>query len=240
MQEVIQEAISAYNLPLTIVLGLVAVYWLISLAGVMEFDALDGFLGLDAADGADVDVDVDLDVDVDADVSADADGDGGDHHHGSGGFLQSTVKLLGATDAPIMFVLTVYVLTLWGCNMLGNIYFNKEDSGNLATIILGVSLVGSFLLTRLTIRPLRPLMRLLRDTESRIPLIGMTGQVRSLSVTATSGQVEVVRDGAPILLHARVSEEGEPIVRGTEVLIVMKDEERDAYVVRPLTKSKDL
>ena len=41
MQEVIQEAISAYNLPLTIVLGLVAVYWLISLAGVMEFDALD-------------------------------------------------------------------------------------------------------------------------------------------------------------------------------------------------------
>lgn len=224
MHTVIQEAISAHNLPLTILLGLVAVYWLISLAGVMDFDALDGVLGLDS-DGADVDVDVD---------SAD---DMAHDHQGSENFLHTTIKVLGATDAPIMFVLTLYSLTLWAGNLLGNIYFNAADSGSRATVIFLAALATSFVVTRLTIRPLRPLMRLLRDTEKREPLIGMSGSVRSLSVTLESGQVEVVRDGAPILLHARIGEEGNALPRGTEVLIVMKDEESEVYIVRPLSDS---
>lgn len=229
MQSVIQEAISAYNLPLTILLGLVAVYWLISLAGVMDFDALDGVLGLDAdADG--VELEVDTDVDVDVETTGDAHHD----HQGAGHFLHTTIKILGATDAPIMFVLTLYSLTLWAGNVLGNIYFNEARSDGRATTIFLAALAGSFVLTRLTIRPLRPLMRLLRDTEKREPLIGMSGRVRSLSVTRESGQVEVVRDGAPILLHARVGEEGGDLPRGTEVLIVMKDESSGAYIVRAL------
>lgn len=226
MHTVIHEAISAHNLPLTILLGLVAVYWLVSLAGVMDFDALDGVLGLDS-DGADVDVDVDVD-------SAD---DMAHDHQGSGNLLHTTIKVLGATDAPIMFVLTLYSLTLWAGNLLGNIYFNATDSGSRATVIFLAALAGSFVVTRLTIRPLRPLMRLLRDTEKREPLIGMSGSVRSLSVTRESGQVEVVRDGAPILLHARIGEEGNDLPRGTEVLIVMKDEDSEVYIVRPLSDS---
>lgn len=214
MQTILQEAFSSYNLPLTIVLGVVGLYWLISLVGVMDFDALDGMLGLDGDGGVD------------------ADADAGDDHHG--GWFQGVMKALGLTDAPVMFVLTLYALGLWGLNMIGSIYFNEARSDGRATLIFVIALFGSFLFTRLAVRPLRPLMRLVRDTEKRQPIAGMTGEVRSLSVSPDSGQVEVLRDGAPILLQARTSEDGGEIPRGTEVLVVMKDDESGAYIVRPL------
>ena len=41
MHAVLEEAISAHSLPLTILLGLVALYWIASLIGLMDFDALE-------------------------------------------------------------------------------------------------------------------------------------------------------------------------------------------------------
>ncbi|MCB1093055.1 MAG: hypothetical protein KDL87_16070 [Verrucomicrobiae bacterium] len=234
MHAVLQEAISAYSLPLTIIVGVIGLYWLVALIGVMDFDALDGALGLDGdAGGGEVDVDAGADGD-----GMDADGDGGDHgdHSGGPGFLSSVLKVMGATDAPLMFVMTVFSLVLWGANVLGNIYFNAGRSSSLATLILVAALVGAFVMTRVLVRPLRPLMRLMRDTEKRIPIVGLTGKVRSLSITEKGGQVEVLRDGATILLHARVAEGRDPLPRGTEVLVVLQDEdEKGAYLVRPLS-----
>ena len=236
MHAVLQEAISAYSLPLTIIVGVIGLYWLVALIGVMDFDALDGALGLDGdAGGGEVDVDAGADGEG---IDADADGDGGDHgdHSGGPGFLTSVLKVMGATDAPLMFVMTVFSLVLWGANVLGNIYFNAGRSSSLATLILVAALVGAFVMTRVLVRPLRPLMRLMRDTEKRIPIVGLTGKVRSLSITEKGGQVEVLRDGATILLHARVAEGRDPLPRGTEVLVVLQDEdEKGAYLVRPLS-----
>ena len=224
MSTVLQEAISAYNLPLTLLLGLIGLYWLISLIGLMDFDALDGVLGTDS-DGHGQGHDA-------------GDGDHGDGDDGHGqGFFAGLMKVMGATDAPIMFVITLYSLLLWSGNMLGNIYLNGSRSGSVATGILAGSLVGAFVLTRLLVRPLRPLMKLIRDTEARVPLVGLTGTVRSLTLTETDGQVEVLRDGAPILLHARIAPGREPLPRGAEVLIVARIEgagDRDVYTVRPL------
>jgi hypothetical protein len=83
-------------------------------------------------------------------------------------------------------------------------------------------------------------MRLMRDTEKRAPIAGLTGTVRSLEVTADSGQVEVERDGASILLHARVGEGSAALPRGTRVLVVMEEGEQGAYLVRPIESDLSL
>ncbi len=215
MHAVLEEAISANNLPLTILLGLVALYWIATLVGLMDFDALDGFLGLDH------------------------DSSGTEGQESEGSFLNGMLKGIGLADAPVMFILTLFSLFLWGGNVLGNIYFNPAGDAT-GTIVLVVALVASFLLTRLAIRPLRPLMRLMRDTEKRVPISGLTGTVRSLEVTTQSGQVEVERDGATILLHARVSEGTAALPRGTKVLVVMEEGEEGAYLVRPLESDLSL
>ncbi len=226
MNAVLEEAISTNNLPLTILLGLVALYWLATLIGLMDFDALDGFLGLD-------------DTGHGGDGTAPHAGDDHGQDEG-GGALQGIFKGLGLADAPIMFILTIFSLILWGVNVLGNIYFNPVATGEIAAIILMFALVSAFAVTRLTIRPLRPLMRLMRDTEKRVAIAGLIGTVRSLSVTHDSGQVEVERDGASILLHARVGEGAESLPRGTRVLVVMEEGEKGTYLVRPLDSSIEL
>ena len=231
MSEIFQQAIGPYNLPLTILVGLIGVYWLVSLIGLLDFDALDGFLGLDT------DIDVDVDVDMDVEGVADTDGldaDADQHHGPSGGMLHSVLRTLGVTDAPILFVLTVFSLSLWMGNILGNIYFNPEGSGTLAGGIFAAAVAGAFVLTKLTVRPLRPLMKLLRDTEKRVPIEGHTGIVRSLQVSAESGQVEIERDGASILLNARVGEGRPPLSKGTRVLVVGQDDTHDFFLVRPV------
>lgn len=238
MATVLQEAISAYNLPLTLLLGLIGLYWLTSLIGLMDFDALDGVLGLDSDGGGDAGG-----VEAQSSDSAHGNGDEGGHEKGDDeghghGFMGTLMHVLGATDAPVMFVITLFSLLLWGANMLGNIYLNDMRSGTFATGILGASLAGAFVLTRVLVRPLRPLMRLLRDTEKRAPIEGLTGTVRSLSVGESEGQVEVLRDGAPILLHARISPGREPLPRGMEVLVVAEIETgKGIYTVRPLDKT---
>lgn len=220
MNAVIQEALSSNSLPLTIVLGLVLLYWIATLVGLMDFDALDGFLGLDN-DGGD---------------TLDGGGDHGADH--DGGFFHALMKGIGFADAPIMFILTVFTLILWGGNVLGNIYFNPSSNGGVAAIVFGSALVLGFLITRLTIRPLRPLMRLMRDTEKREPISGLIGTVRSLAVTSETGQVEVERDGATILLNARVNAGSEPLPRGTRILVVMEEGDRGAYLVRPVSDQR--
>ncbi len=216
MNAVLQEAVSANNLPLTILLGLVAFYWIAAIVGLMDFDALDGFLGLDH----------------------ESSGPAG--AESEGGFLNGLLKGIGLSDAPVFFILTLFSLFLWGGNVLGNIYFNPDGAAATGTLILVAALVLAFVVTRLTIRPLRPLMRLMRDTEKRVPLAGLTGTVRSLEVTNHSGQVEVERDGASILLHARVGEGSDALPRGTRVLVVMEEGEQGAYLVRPLESDLSL
>ena len=70
MMEVLSESIWLVNLPFTILLGCVVLYWLMMCLGLVDFDT-----GADVAMDASVDMDVDADVAVDADADVDMDSD---------------------------------------------------------------------------------------------------------------------------------------------------------------------
>lgn len=92
-----------------------------------------------------------------------------------------------------------------------------------------LELTGAVLLV-LFLRPLWALMRSACRSDRNPLLLGLPGVVRSGEVTAEFGQVEVVVDGAHVLVHARAAG-GESFRRGEPVVLVQHDPERDTYEI---------
>ena len=207
MKEILELAISPQVLPLTILLVPVALYWVLNMLGAVDLDFLD----------------VDFDTDSD---------DGG-----MGGALQSALKLVNAKDVPVMVVLSIIVILLWACTMIGNLWFNAEQSGFAGGIIVLAALVAAVILTRFVVAPLKPFFRLLRtDEDNHLPVIGRTGIVRTAVIDARSGQVEVENAGAPLLLNARLSTDGPTLPRNSEVIVISYDADSGIYAVRSLSE----
>ena len=228
MTELLQLALNDFNLPITILLGGMGLFWIISALGAIDIDSVDVALGLDP----DVDVDLGLDVEASQELDIDTETSAQSGHGGLAGALQGVLRFLGAADAPIMFALTIYVLMLWCVNVLGNYYFNPDGANSIATVVLGVALVSAFVLTRLTIQPLKPILKLFSGKEKQRPVIGRSGTVRAGRITeADPGQVEA--EGG-LLLMARAATGTPPLSKGDSIVVIEKEEDstRDVYIVR--------
>ncbi len=209
MKELWEQALLPYNLPLTIALGAVVAFWLFTLLGVFGIDSFD----LDMPDDAALD------------------GDPGSIGDVPGAML----RLVNAGFVPLTVVLSVLVLAMWLTSIMVNYYFNPGQSFLLASGYFLVALVAGIVVTKLVTQPLVPFMRRLKEAENAKPVIGESGIVRSIELTDRYGQVEVFRsDGAPAILNARLSEGGDPVPRGTEVLVISCDEATGVYLVRPI------
>ena len=210
MKEIWNLALSPQVLPLTILLVPVALYWLLNMLGAVDLDVLD--------------------VDVDT--------DGPDDNGFLGNFFQGALRMVNATDVPVMIVLSILAILLWACTMIGNLWFNASQSGLTGGVIVVASLVASVILTRFAVAPLKPFFRLIRaDDEKHPPVIGRTGIVRTAAVDERGGQVEIENKEAPLLLNARLAAGSTPLSRNAEVIVISHDPESGIYTVRSLSES---
>ncbi len=215
MIQLIQESLLPVNLPFTLLLGAVAAYWIIGLIGLVDLEALDG-LGVGESEGLD----------------AGAGEDSGSSALGS--FFQGVMKIVGASDAPLIFVISLFSVFLWGLNVAGNHYFNPGFDGGRATVILLPVVIGAFVLTRVLVVPLRPLMNMIRSSEKPAEILGASGVVRSSRLDSEFGEVEVETSEKNLILRARISGEADALSKGDRILVVSKSEDDDTYLVRPL------
>ena len=205
MKELWEQAILPYNLPFTILLGLVVVYWLLTLLGAISFESLDG----------------DLDV-------GDASGELGD-------LPAAMLRVVNAGAVPLTVVLSILTLALWIFSIVLNFYFNPGHGFLLAGAFFLAAFVLAVIATKLITQPLVPLMRRLKAAEDAAPVLGEVGIVRSIQLDSSYGQVEVERpDGAPALLNARLGPDSEPVLRGNPVAVISLDESTGIYLVRAL------
>lgn len=227
MLELIQESILPVNLPFTILLCAIGAYWIIGLLGLVDLEALDGVGGGVDADGVDG-----LDGGgEDGGVGDDAsDGDG----HSGGGFLAAVMKIIGASDAPLIFVISLFSVFLWALNLAGNHYFNPGFASGRATMLLIPVVLGAFVLTRLLVVPLRPVMNMIRTSEKEVQILGASGVVRSSRLDREFGEVEVETTERNLILRARISDGSEALQKGDRILVVSKEENADVYIVRSL------
>jgi hypothetical protein len=220
VKEIWNLAISAQVLPLTILLVPVALYWLLNILGAVDFEFLD------------------VDVDLDNHGAHGAGHHDGQHDSSHDSWLHGALRFVNATDVPVMIVLSVLVILLWAGAMIGNLWFNVQQSGLTGGIIAVAALVAAVVLTRFVVAPLKPFFRLIRgDDEKHPPVVGRTGIVRTAWVDERTGQVEIEMQGAPLLLNAKVATGTFSLPRNTEVLVISHDAESGVYTVRSLCDS---
>jgi hypothetical protein len=206
--DVIKIALSPGLLPLTVLLGLMLVFWLVCLVGAFDFD----FIGFSGDHGG-----------FDS-------GDGGGLADGSTRWL---LRFVNADLVPVPAVLSFLLLYEWAAVMMASYLRRPVEGWGEQLTIYALGLLPALLLTKLTTRMMRPMFYALRGIEGEAkPVIGRTGRVRSGVCDEISGQVEVEHPESPLLVNARVAAGAAALVRGTTVTIESFDAEKGVYLVQ--------
>ena len=207
--DVIKIAISPAVLPLTLLLGLMGLFWLGCLVGALDFD----FLGFDGGDGG-----------FDS-------GDGGGFADGATRWL---IRFVDGDLVPVPAVLSFLLVYEWSAVMLAHWIRQPVGGWGEHAMIYGLGLLPALALTKGTTRLMRPMFATLRGLEGEAkPVLGRTGRVRSGICDADSGQVEVEDPESPLLINARTVPGGAPIARGKRVTIQDFDVRKGVYFVQP-------
>lgn len=215
VKEIWEQAILSYNLPLTVALGLVIVFWILAVVGTLDMESLD------------FDFDTDIEADVDADLDTNV-------TPGSGGFLMTVLKFVNATDVPVMMVLSFLSLFMWTIAIISNAAFNPNHSWAIASALLLGNFFLSCLLVKITTQPFRPFFNAFKKGENDDePVIGQIGTVKSRVIDSQYGQVEIPRvNGAPAIVNCRMADDHQALTRGDQVLVFDKDKQKKLFIVR--------
>jgi len=244
MHEVLTESIRWVNLPFTVLLGVIVLYWLLVGLGALDMNL---FGDVDADLHADLHTDVHTDVHVETDVDAHplvpgdpphltGDKAGGISKELGGeesGFLLQALAFLNVGQVPVMFVISVLVLCLWLGSMIANHYF----TGGHAVFALA-AMVPNFIVavvaTRYITMPFKPLFRALtRERDEEVEILGQRCIILTSEATPEFGQAEMKTDGAPLLLNVRTMNDAR-LVKGDTAVVVRQDAERGLYFITPL------
>jgi hypothetical protein len=208
----------------TTLLGVVLVYWLLALVGLVDFESGGPDLGLDiGAGGGDAGGDLDLTVDA---------------HHPLDGEVAGVSTLagyliaLGLGGVPFSVVVSLLTLSSWAIGSLAAIWILPFVPTHFLQFIVGTGvLIGAFLLSlpvaNLVVRPMRKLF-VTHNAISNLALVGQECLVLTGTVDEKFGRAEVPARGAGY--HIRVvAESPNALKRGDTALIVEYNEAARIY-----------
>lgn len=191
----------------TTLLGVVMVYWVLALIGIVDFDS--GHL------------------EVDSDLHADADtADVGD--------LAGYLVALGLNGVPFSVVLTLLVLFSWTITCLAAMWLLPLVPTSLLRIVAGAAILPLALACTLPIaaRLIRPMRGLFvtHTAMSNAALVGQTCKVLTSSVDEKFGRAEVATRGAGV--NVRVwADTPNTLVKGSIARILEYDEAGERYLI---------
>lgn len=221
-------------LPYTVILGLVVLYWLIVIIGVIDIDFLDfGDFGLDSViDGAGEGL-----------VEGAAEGvtEGGalteSAAGGSSGAIHSILSFLNLGRVPITVIISFLSLKMWILAYLYYFYVYAKLSLSIPAIILSIGLfsvifIVSLFLTGLTTRPFRKLFHH-ATTHGHHNLMGQICKIKTTEVTSDFGQAELRVDNSFLLLSVRCKD-GTQFTKGDEAVVTSYNPEKDLYEIKKM------
>lgn len=197
----------------TVLLGIVLVFWSISLVAGLDIDGFDFDF-----DGGDADLSGDLDADADV--------------HGEG-----LLGIIGLAGVPITIAISLIAFFGWiAAVLLSGWVLPVAGAGVLASV--GV-LIGAFLIAlppaALCARPMKRLF-ITHGALDKETLVGQTCEIKSNRVTDGFGQAELHDGGAGLLLDVRCSR-ANSLARGSVAVIFDYDSENDVFQVAPVEAS---
>jgi hypothetical protein len=244
MALMLQLMLSYPGVVLTALLGVVLLYWLSVIVGAVHLDtshadgaldaAADGAVDALAAKGAAADGALDGHVDA-GDVDLGSDHAGGPHGAETGMLAALKLRKVPATVSLSLLITFTWLFTVLG--MDGVVRLWPEASRALVgTGVLAAAALLAMPLTSLAIRPLIPLFRHRTATRQR-ELVGQLCVVRTGTVDESFGEATLEDGGAGLVVRVRV-DAGDPMKRGEQAVIVGFDEEREVFVVAPMSTAE--
>lgn len=213
---------AAFTMPttvFTVFVGLVCLYWLTVLLGLLDLEIFDGLFDLiegvfgGAAEGV-----------VDGAVDGLTEGRGG---------------CLGLSGVPLAITGSFLAFFGWFFSLAGTWLAATVPflAGGGLLVVLGIGLVASALsvgATGFAIRPLRKIFRIAPVTHRR-DLVGRTCRVTTLTVDQTFGQAEVLDDeGVELLIQVRSHEPNPLLTRDARALIFEYDPAKEIFFIVPM------
>lgn len=212
MIEFLTASIALVNLPFTVLLVLVILYWICVILGAIDIELFDIDMDHDVDMGGDVDMDGDVDVDQ------------------SGGFLHSFFDMMNIGEVPAMVVISVMVLSCWCISMLANYYLNSGNSLLIGVGIIIPNLIVSLFVAALFTRPLRKVFKTLDNDEQHQKILLRVGEVTTSEVNDTFGQLEIKTKGAPVVINVRTTD-GIILKKGDKAIVYEEDKEKGIYFI---------
>jgi hypothetical protein len=214
MAEFFQLAFSPAVGLLSVLLGLVLLYWLIVIIGLLETDFLD--FGLDG------DPDVDLDVDGAAEAA------------GMGEAFQTMLAFFYVGRVPVTVLATILIFGLWTLAMLGNHLLNPGGGFWLGVPVAIGSFVGALLMVKALAWPFSLLCGVMHSEGNQLQdAVGSMCVLQGRLEPGRIGQA-VVKTGAAPLVITVVSDGGQPLARGQEAVVLEYRRAEKVYAVAPV------
>ncbi len=240
MIELLKMQLEPGMLVFSIPMGIVFLYWLFMIVGVLDLDLIDSALGgVDSIGGVDgvADGAVEGAVDGAADSIADGVAEGATAAGESTTALASLLGFMNFGKAPATIVLTIFVFCMWFLANLGYVYFGEKGARmftafGLFAIVFVISITVGVLFTHFAGKPFQKLMEV-GTYHGDQHLIGKVCVIRSSKVTKDFGQGELTLEGSPLLLNI-ICEKENDLNKGSKAVIIDYDEERGRYVVEPM------
>ena len=219
------------NAVMTVIMGILAVYWLFTLVLGVGLDDLD--LGIDFdIDAPEVDT---PDVDVDGDVGAEeVDAEHEVAPERSPGFFIRFLQFLNVGRVPFMLVLTVLKFIMWIGTLITTSFVGvvKVASWGVSSlfILIPVAVVSVFFTKFAT----NPMVRFFKEIgykgEEEIDFLGRSGKMLSTVKGDKLGTAEFVVEDNPIKLIVK-SQDGAEIKYGDFVVVMDESEDKKYYFV---------
>ncbi|MFB0981486.1 MAG: DUF1449 family protein [Alteromonadaceae bacterium] len=212
MEQLLEVASQFPTVIYSTVLGVVVIYWLIGMLGLVDL----GFSG---------DADLELDVDSDIDVSV--------------GGLTGFMLTFGLTGVPFTLVISIITLICWLISFYLQFYIlNWLPDGWLYYLMGAIAsfiiFVVSLPLTAIVIRPLKGMFKSVETTLSD-HLVGNSATIVTGTVSETFGQARLFNNGAEMLLDVRCDPE-HTLKKGDQVLLIEYLTEKYTYIVAPYSE----
>ena len=227
---------SSVNMPLTVLLIILFIYWILTMLSGLDFDL-------------DFDVEVDMDVEVDTDIELDTTLDSGNVSFDD--FANAEVKkenilpnrrkdlkwwqiilvYFNFVELPFMFTFTFWILCWWFLTVFFT-NFTHSYENSFGFIIFFIAIIPSLFLTKILTSPFKGFFKnFSKKGEESLDLLGRRATLLSNLSGDKLGSVKLTIDSSPINVYAK-SLNGEKINSGQEVLIIKESPDKKYYFIQ--------
>ncbi|MEQ8702993.1 MAG: DUF1449 family protein [Phaeodactylibacter sp.] len=221
MQDLLNAAIAGVNLPFTLLLGLVILYWLSVILGAVDLSAFD----------FDVDAEVDLDVDADIDTDVDA--------GGMSGWFAGALHFFNFGRVPFMLVLTATVLTAWVLAILGNHYLGHYSPAYALATAVPILFIG-LLVSKVVTTPFVPIFEQISKEAQPMDYIGQACELILPASFTQMGQARVQVEDDELLIYVKTATPELQLPSGAKGVVSRTAPDGSHYLIRPYPEDEPL